>query len=158
MFFITLIQPNIFLRVVRIYFPLFDTILQFPLSENAYPRSYYFNNQPSRRRVARGKKSPGRIVRRKPSTTRARVCIGLIEFDVIKVSRRSSLPPSPHLPRRPVAASPPHLLPLPEIITDSGVPLRSCLRYTCIRSYLPVQIYSFASRGGEEETVERARE
>lgn len=101
MFFITLIQPNIFLRVVRIYFPLFDTILQFPLSENAYPRSYYFNNQPSRRRIARGKKSPGRIVRRKPSTTRARACIGLIEFDVIKVSRRSSLPPSPHLPAVP---------------------------------------------------------
>jgi len=54
--------------------------------------------------------------------------IGLIEFDIIKVSRQYSPSPSS------------------EIITDSGVPLHSCLRYTCIRSYLLVQIYSFVSK------------
>lgn len=50
-----------------------------------------------------------------------------------------------------------YICPHPEIITtDSGVPLYPCPRYTCIRRFLPEQIYSFVvSRRYQPAVVER---
>lgn len=50
-----------------------------------------------------------------------------------------------------------YICPRPEIITtDSGVPLYPCPRYTCIRRFLPEQIYSFVvSRRYQPAVVER---
>lgn len=50
-----------------------------------------------------------------------------------------------------------YICPCPEIITtDSGVPLYPCPRYTCIRRFLPEQIYSFVvSRRYQPAVVER---
>lgn len=50
-----------------------------------------------------------------------------------------------------------YICPRPEIITtDSDVPLYPCPRYTCIRRFLPEQIYSFVvSRRYQPAVVER---
>lgn len=113
---------------------------------------YYFEKLCSQVRAGPSKSRKDNLVRRELCTTRTHVYIGLIEFDIIKVSWQCAPSvPSPFSP-----------FPL-EIITDSGVPLHSCLRYTCIRSYLLVQIYSFVSKrrkisSGKEARAEERRD